>query len=238
MNRILLKCSVLDDSNVQRSITTDLIKSHPNLTLEAEFSNAADAKLYVENNELDLFFIAVEMTSGSCFEFLDSLANRPEVIFIASNTKFAFRAFEYDGIDYLQKPIKKDRFLYAVEKGILRNKITNEPEIELGDYIFVKSNLKKRKVYLNSLKYIQALGDYVKLITTDETFVVLSTMKSFENTLPSDDFKRIHKSYIVNLSKITRYNSKAVELDKEVLPLSRKRKSEFINSLNLRKAVF
>jgi DNA-binding LytR/AlgR family response regulator len=229
---------VLDESNVQRNVTTDLIKNHPNLTLEAEFNNATEAKQFVEDNEIDIFFIAVEMASGSCFEFLDVLTVKPEVIFIASDTKFAFRAFEYDGIDYLQRPIKKDRFLYAVEKGILRNKITNEPEIELGEFIFVKSNLKKRKVYLNSLKYIQALGDYVKLITNDETLVVLSTMKSFENSLPNEDFKRIHKSYIVNISKITRYNSKAVELEKEVLPLSRKRKSELINSLNLRKAVF
>jgi DNA-binding LytR/AlgR family response regulator len=227
----LLRCSILDDSNSHRSILTEFIKNHPNLILQCVFEDHSGARDYLEKHPEELLFIKIEMTQASGFEFLDNLSFNPDVIFIANETKSAFKAFEYSAIDYLQTPVKRDRFLYAVEKAILHQKIKNEPDIDLGDFIFVKSNLKKRKVYLNSLKYIQALGDYVKIITQEETLIILSTMKSFEKSLPNGKFRRIHKSYIVNIDLITKYNCKAVELCDEVLPLSRNRKTELINAL-------
>mgnify|MGYP006196112495 FL=1 len=96
----------------------------------------------------------------------------------------------------------------------------------------MKSNLKNRKVFLNKLKYIEALGDYVKFVTEKDTFVVLATMKSFENQLPPEQFLRIHKSYIVNLEKVERYNSKNIEIDKQQIPLSRHKKSNLIEALS------
>ncbi|MAD13213.1 MAG: DNA-binding response regulator, partial [Flavobacteriaceae bacterium] len=100
------------------------------------------------------------------------------------------------------------------------------------DFIFVKSNLKKRKVFLSELKYVEALGDYIKIITENDLLIVLSTMKSFETVLPKERFLRIHKSYIVNLSKVLRYNSKFVEIKQQQLPLSRNRKPELAEALN------
>ena len=102
-----------------------------------------------------------------------------------------------------------------------------------SEHIFVKSNLKKRKIYINEIKWIEALGDYVKLITNDKSFVILSTMKAFEKELPKKVFLRIHKSYIVNLKKVERYDSKHVEIEKIKLPLSRTRKSELIQALDI-----
>ena len=88
--------------------------------------------------------------------------------------------------------------------------------------------MKKRKIYINEIKWIEALGDYVKLITNDKSFVILSTMKAFENELPKNFFLRIHKSYIVNLKKVRRYDSKYVEIEKMKLPLSRTRKTNLV----------
>jgi DNA-binding LytR/AlgR family response regulator len=119
----------------------------------------------------------------------------------------------------LRKPITKERFLSSVHKAITNYKLKNDEGFDDEDFIFVKSNLKKRKVFLNELKYIEALGDYVKLVTDHESLVVLSTMKSFASLLPQDRFMRVHKSYIVNLDKVERYNSKTVEIEKERLPL-------------------
>ncbi|MCB0458029.1 MAG: response regulator transcription factor, partial [Flavobacteriaceae bacterium] len=141
------------------------------------------------------------------------------------------KAFDYDAVDYLRKPISKDRFLNAVHKAIINYKMKNEEGFDDEDFIFVKSNLKKRKVFLNELRYIEALGDYVKLVTEHDALVVLSTMKAFENLLPKERFLRIHKSYIVNLDKVEKYNSKVIELEKEQLPLSRNRKSELVEAL-------
>jgi len=100
-------------------------------------------------------------------------------------------------------------------------------------HIFIKSNLKKRKVYTKDIKWIEALGDYVRLITGNGSFVVLSTMKAFENELPSNKFLRIHKSYIINLKKVERYNSRFVEIENSQIPLSRNKKTALSQALEI-----
>jgi DNA-binding LytR/AlgR family response regulator len=100
------------------------------------------------------------------------------------------------------------------------------------EHIFVKSNLKKRKVVLSDIKWVEALGDYIKLVTDEANIVILSTMKAFENQLPADKFLRIHKSYIVNLERIEKYNSKNVEVGGRSIPLSRNKKSELAEALS------
>ncbi|WP_194850409.1 LytR/AlgR family response regulator transcription factor [Nonlabens antarcticus] len=232
MTDTLLKCFVVDDSSIQRLAIVKLIENHPNLKLIGEYSNAIETKTAIKDAGVDLIFLDVEMPILTGFDLLDDITEKPGVIFVTGQTKYAFKAFDYSAIDYLQKPIKKDRFLYAVERALLAHKMRTEMVEDKGEFIFVKSNLKKRKVYLKDLKFIQALGDYVKLITETESLVVLSTMKSFEKQLPPEDFLRIHKSYIVNLRRVEKFNSKAVELDSEVLPLSRNRKADLIEALS------
>ncbi|MDT0686509.1 LytR/AlgR family response regulator transcription factor [Autumnicola psychrophila] len=233
MEEILLKCAVVDDSSLQRLSIVKLIKDHPHLKLVAEYNNAIETKNGLLDNETDLIFLDIEMPILSGFELLDDLPNKPQIIFVTGKTKYAFKAFDYDAVDYIHKPVNKERFNNAVSKAINLFKLKHQnatPEDE--DFIFVKSNLKNRKVYLNRLKYIQALGDYVKFITEKDNFVVLATMKSFEKQLPSDRFLRIHKSYIVNLEKIERYNSKNIEIDKQKLPLSRHKKNNLVEALS------
>jgi DNA-binding LytR/AlgR family response regulator len=209
-----------------------MIEGHPNLRLVREFNSTMETKTALQQHTIDLLFLNIDMPGLNGFELLDNITEKPAVIFISDHTRHAYRAFGYAAIDYLLKPIKKENFLYAVERALLSQQNKTEMIKELGDFIFVKSNLKKRKVYLKELIYIQALGDYVKLITSNEILIVLSTMKSFENILPITDFLRIHKSYIVNLKKVEKFNSKTVELSKEVLPLSRNRKSQLVEALS------
>jgi two-component system LytT family response regulator len=209
-----------------------LIKNHPSLELIAEYSNAIEAKIGLATSEIDLVFLDIEMPILSGFALLDDLTLKPQIIFVTGKTKYAFKAFDYDAVDYLRKPISKERFLNAVHKAVSNFKMKNDESFDENDFIFVKSNLKKRKVFLNDLKYIEALGDYVKLVTENDSLIVLSTMKTFEAILPEDRFLRIHKSYIVNLDKVLRYNSKVIELEKQQLPLSRNRKSQLIEALS------
>lgn len=232
MEEIILKCAVVDDSNLQRLSIVKLIKDHSSLKLVAEYNNAIETKNGLLDTEVDLIFLDIEMPILSGFDLLDDLPNKPQIIFVTGKTKYAFKAFDYDAIDYLHKPISKERFLNAVAKSINLYKLKTEGmPVEDDNYIFVKSNLKNRKVYLSNLKYIEALGDYVKFVTEKENFIVLATMKSFEKQLPTDKFLRIHKSYIVNLDKIERYNSRNIEIDKQQIPLSRHKKTNLIEAL-------
>ncbi len=233
MEETLLKCAVVDDSSLQRLSLVKLIKDHPNLKLVAEYNNAIETKNGLLDTEVDLIFLDIEMPILTGFELLDDLPNKPQIIFVTGKTKYAFKAFDYDAVDYIHKPVNRERFNNAVSKAInLHNLKHNGTPIEDENFIFVKSNLKNRKVFLNKLKYIEALGDYVKFVTEKDTFVVLATMKSFENQLPPEQFLRIHKSYIVNLEKVERYNSKNIEIDKQQLPLSRHKKSNLIEALS------
>ena len=231
MDKFTLKCVIVDDSTLQRLSIVRLIDNHPSLNLVAEYNNAIEAKIGLTDQKVDLIFLDIEMPILSGFDLLDDLEDKPQVIFVTGKTKYAFKAFDYDAIDYLRKPISKERFLNAVHKAIANFRLKNEDDFDDGEFIFVKSNLKKRKVFLNDLRYIEALGDYVKLVTEHDALVVLSTMKAFEALLPGDRFLRIHKSYIVNIEKVERYNSKVIELDNEQLPLSRNRKADLVEAL-------
>ncbi|MBT4472259.1 LytTR family DNA-binding domain-containing protein [Flavobacteriaceae bacterium] len=231
MEKTILNCAVVDDSTLQRLSIVKLIENHQSLNLVAQYNNAIEAKEGIATSDIDLIFLDIEMPILSGFDLLDDLTAKPQIIFVTGKTKYAFKAFDYDAIDYLRKPISKERFLNAVHKAVTNYKLKNEEGFDEEDFIFVKSNLKKRKVFLNELRYIEALGDYVKMVTEHDSLVVLSTMKAFEALLPKDRFLRIHKSYIVNLDKVIRYNSKVIELEKEELPLSRNRKTDLVQAL-------
>ncbi len=232
MDKSILKCAIVDDSTLQRLSIIKLIENHPSLNLVAEYNNAIEAKMGLMNTAVDLIFLDIEMPILSGFDLLDDLTHKPQIIFVTGKTKYAFKAFNYDAVDYLRKPISKERFLNAVHKAITNYRLKNDDGFDDEDFIFVKSNLKKRKVFLNELRYIEALGDYVKLVTEHDALVVLSTMKAFEKLLPENRFLRIHKSYIINFDKVEKYNSKFIELeDDEQLPLSRNRKTQLVEAL-------
>lgn len=230
-----LNCVVVDDSAIQRLSIVKLVENHPSLNLVAEYSGALETKNSLNTHQVDLIFLDIEMPVLNGFELLDvlnKLNKKHQIIFVAGKTEYAFKAFNYDATDYLQKPITRERFNIAVEKALEQHRLTLDFKEEEGEYIFVKSNLKKRKVYIKDIKWIEALGDYVKLVTEENSLVVLSTMKAFEAELPEGKFLRIHKSYIVNLDKIDRFNSKNVEVGDYEIPLSRNKKTQLVDALN------
>ena len=229
---MILNCVVVDDSAIQRLSIVKLIEGNNNLNLIAEYSSALETKNGLNTHKVDLIFLDIEMPVLNGFELLDVLNNKPQIIFVTGKTEYAFKAFNYDATDYLQKPISRDRFTQAVEKAVEQHKLKQDYSQEEGEHIFVKSNLKKRKVYIKDIKWIEALGDYVKLVTEDTSLVVLSTMKAFEKELPEGKFLRIHKSYIVNMSKIKKVIGNHVVLERNVrVPIGRAYKEDFMKSI-------
>ena len=184
-----LNCVVVDDSSIQRMIIAKLVNNHPNLHLVGDFSNAIEAKNCMSVHTVDLIFLDIEMPVISGFDFLDGLKVKPQIIFITSKAEYAMKAFDYDATDYLQKPIALDRFNASVRRAMDFHMLKKENQEEEGEHIFIKSNLKKLKVYTNKIKWIEAYGDYVKVVTEEDSNLVLSTMKSFEKDLSKDKSK-------------------------------------------------
>jgi DNA-binding LytR/AlgR family response regulator len=226
-----LNCIVVDDSAVQRITITKLVNESTLLNLIGEFANALEAKICINNNALDLIFLDVEMPLISGFDLLDGLKTKPQIIFITSKADYALKAFDYEATDFLQKPISKERFLKAVKKATELHALRYDIPQEQGESIVIKSNLKKLKIYLSKIKWIEAYGDYIKVVTDDETHLVLSTMKGFEKELPEGKFIRVHKSFIINLSRVEKFNNKFIEIGTTKIPLSRNKKEEIVKAI-------
>jgi DNA-binding LytR/AlgR family response regulator len=230
MKTTKLRTIIVDDSSLQRMAVCKLINDHPNLNLVAEYKNGMEAYKNVEQNQIDLIFLDIEMPILNGFEFIESLSNIPQIILITGKPEYAVKAFDYDVTDYLLKPITKSRFASSVKKALFKNEKSTANRSD-EPHIYVNSNLKKVKVIVNDIKWIEGLGDYIKLVTVDANILVLSTMKSFIEKLPQEKFLRIHKSYIVNLERIEKFSSAKVEVEGKQIPLSRYKKLQLEEAL-------
>ena len=226
-----LNCVVVEDSSMQRMLISKLVNNHPGLRLIGEFSNAIEAKNCLTVKDVDLVFLDIEMPVINGFDFLDALKVKPQIIFVTAKAEYALKAFNYDATDYIQKPIALERFNASVKRATDFHLLKNENHIEDGDHIFIKSNLKKLKVFTSRIKWIEAYGDYVKVVTEEGSNLVLSTMKSFENDLSKEKFVRVHKSYIINIDKVESFNSKFAEIGVTKIPLSRNKKEDLVKAL-------
>lgn len=233
---MIINAIVIDPHALQRMDTVKKSNDHESINLLAEFNSCIEANEFLINTDVDLIFLEVDMPKINGFELLDiidaSNITAPEIIIISKNKDYAFKSYRYGVIDYLEKPLDKNLFDKSIEKLIKKLNLSKiKKQTKESQHIFVKSNLKKRKVFIRDIKWIEALGDYVKLITTNGSYVILSTMKAFENDLPAGKFLRIHKSYIINLKRIERYNSRFVEIDNYQIPLSRNKKNHLTQAL-------
>ena len=225
------KWLLCEESKARNLLKIILEESCPEIIEIYESEDLPSGVKSIHKYDPDIVFLDVEMPIISGFDLLEALENPPQVILITGKPDYALKAFDYDVTDYLHKPITLARFEASVKRAVSKYEQINRVD-EDEEHIFVKSNLKKRKVILNDIKWIEALGDYVKVVTEENSLVVLSTMKAFEKELPEGKFLRIHKSYIVNLDKIDRFNSKNVEVGAYEIPLSRNKKTQLVDALN------
>jgi DNA-binding LytR/AlgR family response regulator len=213
---------------VQRESIRNCVDKVSDLQLVGSYSNAIEARLFLQKREVDLIFLDVEMPEMSGLEFLENFKDVPQVIMITSNKDYAFKAFEFDVTDYLSKPVDMDRFSSAVQR--VRYYEENLKRQKKEDHIFVKSDGILVKIKTNDIYYVEAMGDYIKVHTPEKRHVVHSTMKAFVAKLP-EDFVRTHKSYIVNLHHIDKVEENTVYLKDEELPVSRNNRRPLIEKV-------
>ena len=158
---------------------------------------------------------------------MDQLKDDIEIILLTKTPMDAIKSYEKGYIDCLLKPVSKDRFKNSIDRLINRFELLRIIREKKEYIVHFKCNFKSEKLQANNIRWIEAMGDYVKVVTENKNYMVLSTMKSFLNKLPKNQFIRIHKSYIVNLKKVINFTTTNVNTDGEMLPLSRKQKSIF-----------
>jgi len=224
-----MKCIVVDDDPVQREAIKSCISKVSDLDLVGVYPNAIEARLGLQKREVDLIFLDVEMPEMSGLEFLASFKDVPQVIMVTAKKHYAFEAYEYDVTDYISKPIDMDRFSSAVQRARYYEENLKKQEVE--NSLFIKSDGVLVKLNTEDILYVEALGDYIKVVTAEKRHIVHSTMKAFVAKLP-ENFLRVHKSHIVNLDKVIKVEDNHVFLGEYEIPVSRNNKKLLLERIN------
>lgn len=217
-----LRCIITDDEPVARKIIREFIGQVPYLGLSGEFENVQKTDAFLTTQPADILFLDIEMPGITGLQYLRKATVHPLVILTTAYPDYALEGYELDIIDYLLKPIAYERFLKAVQKA--KDYLNMR---EAGDtaatfpWIFVKSEKRIEKIELKNILYIESLGNYVIIHTESKNMITYLTLKSLEQKLPSNEFIKIHHSFIVNLSKVNSIEDNQVRIDKKLIPISR-----------------
>ena len=230
-----MTCLIVDDNKIARMAMKQLVAQTTSLELVAECTDAMEAYNYLNSTPIDLLLLDIEMPGMTGLELTKNLGNKkPLIIFTTAKTDYAVEAFELNVVDYLVKPITPARFIQAVERAneaIASNK--EEVKVEKKDFIFIKDNGTLKKINMEDILFLEAMGDYVKVHTPQKFHVVHSTLKSIEEKLPEDKFVRVHRSYIVALSKIDYIQEGIIYIAKTAIPIADTYRTTLNKKLNL-----
>lgn len=225
-----IKCLVVDDEPLARNLLSDYVKKVPFLTLVATAENALEAMKVLREDTIDLIFLDIQMPELTGINMLKALQQKPMVILTTAYSDYALESYELDVVDYLLKPITIERFLKGVEKvsNRLREMDTPAtPQAQPPAFFFVKDGTRLVKVMLEDILYVEGLKDYVTIHTPNQKIVSLQRLKALEDQLPSEQFIRIHNSYIISLHAISAIHKGDVQIGTVRLPISDSYKKSF-----------
>lgn len=229
-----ITCAVIDDEPIARDILEDFISQDERLLMLGNYKNAKEALKGITTQPVELVFLDINMPGLTGFQFLKTMTNPPAVIFTTAYREHAMEGFDANAIDYLLKPIAIERFLLSVNKAwkFLRPAFTEAASDsvvkENGDFFFVKADGGLVKIFFDEILFIEALKEYVKIVTKVKSVITYHTISGLEEKLPAGKFYRIHRSYIVNIKAIASIEGFTVKIDKHELPISRNERDAFV----------
>ncbi len=232
---------IVDDEMTARQIVRGLCRQVPGIEIVEEFSDAIQALKFMNHQEIDLIFLDIHMPGLTGIDFIQTLKHPPRIVLTTSDTHFAIEAYEYPFVvDYLVKPIKQERFLKMLDRlEIHRNalhvgtKATGVPSDSGNEDLYVNIDRRLIKIRFDDLLWIEAKGDYIVIKTDKEEIKVHSTLKKIKEKLPAVRFIQIHRSYIINHTRIIDIQDNSVLIDRKVIPISRSNRPELMQRLNL-----
>ncbi|MBS1529788.1 MAG: response regulator transcription factor [Bacteroidetes bacterium] len=238
----MIRCLVVDDEPLALHILEDYIAKMPFLELVKSTTNPIEALQLVQAGGIDLVFLDVQMPELTGIQFLRIANGKTKVILTTAYPQYALEGYELDVIDYLLKPIAFDRFYKSVQKAqaIIQPTAKTETKQEqsasqndfLSDFIFVKTEHKIQKVYLNDILFIEGLKDYISIFTPAERIITLQNMKKMEDALPEKHFIRVHKSYIVSINKIDSIERSRIFIGDKIIPVGDTYRDEFFKIID------
>jgi DNA-binding LytR/AlgR family response regulator len=218
----LIKCIIIEDERLAQDVIKNHLQKAGRFHLVGTYRNALDAKEALEKEEVDLIFLDIQLPGMTGLAFLRSLSNPPLVVFTTSYPEYALESYEFNVIDYLVKPVSFERFSKTINK-IVDGNIFRLPGDEIKpfsrEHIFIRSNSKFFRISFSDIIYIEGMKDYLKIHTVEHVIITHQTMSEMEKIVPSNQFIRIHKSYIVAVAHIKAVFGNSVDMEKALLPI-------------------
>ncbi|MBE8720791.1 LytR/AlgR family response regulator transcription factor [Sphingobacterium pedocola] len=212
----MIKAIAIDDEPIALEIISTLAEKVPFVELEATFFNALEALEYLNNNKIDLLFLDIKMPDISGIEFYNSLVRKPLLVFTTAYSEHAVTGFELEATDYLLKPFTFTRLLKACNKApaTLQNYRNNVPS-----FILIKDGYDVVKILLEEILFVEATGNYMKYVLTDKEILTRSTIKETIESLPKELFVQVHRSFVINTSKIEKIERHQIRILRYIIPV-------------------
>jgi len=222
----MIRCVIIDDEPAAREILTSYVNKVSALELMETFSSSLAAREYLKENETDLLLLDIEMPHLTGIELLNSLPKPPEVIFTTAYSEYAIDGYELSVIDYLLKPISMERFLKAIDKAEKKLEHQNTQ----NNCFKVKADGRIYQLPHEEILFAESMGDYITIYTQEKKITFYQTMKSLNQSLPSQEYERVHKSYLVRLSAIEYLEGNQIKIGEHTIPIGKTFKEKFMKS--------
>lgn len=231
-----MNCIIVADKSGQK-ILEDFVKKLSSLILSGTYSDSkAFREQLLQKQDIDLIFLDIDISGNDILDFISGLDYQPNIIIVSSGDKDALKAFDFNAVDYMLKPLTFVRFCKAIDKAI-RYYSKKETGSTVDNEIFIKKGSTLVKLKLKDIIYVEALENYIILNTRDGKYTIHFTMKAIENQLPSGIFSRVHRSFIVNRGMIQAIKDSFLELavgdDKKLIPVGNSFRDQLLNGINL-----
>ncbi len=223
-----LNCLIIDDEPIAREGILDYCNEISSLNVVALCKNVFQANHFLENNQIDLIFLDINMPLVSGIDWLKDLKNSPSIIMTTAYEEYALESFEYNVLDYLVKPISFERFLKAVNK--VNHYYDSDTENKV---LFLKSKKQLKKIRMIDILFVEAMQNYIKVVTLEEIIITHISLKSFKDQLPEDNFIQTHKSYIVSKYKVDKITENQIIIGDYKIPISIRLRKAILNSFNI-----
>ena len=234
-----LSCIIVEDIQIAADFLRKFCEKSDLVEVKGHFLNVSDALEYLDRERVDLLFLDVEMPGANGFELLDRLTYSPMIILTTSKTEYAFNAFQYHVNDYLKKPFTYKRFIEAIGK-LQQQPAETLPAQQLPsalqadtEFLFIKADDKLIKVRKDDILFLESMRDYVKFVTPSKNYMTYSTLKNMEEKLNGQTFLKVHRSYIVNLSKIDDIRGNTIYILGNQIPIGKGHKEDLEARLNI-----
>ena len=231
-------CIIVEDIQIAADFLRKFCEKSELIEVKGHFLNAEDALEFLDEHKVDLIFLDIEMPGASGFELLDRLTYSPRIVLTTSKTEYAFDAFQYNVTDYLKKPFTYKRFLEAIQKiqavtpGQTMPSAATPPSADM-EFLFIKAEDKLIKIKKDDILFLESMRDYVKFVTAGKSYITYSTLKNMEEKLIGQNFLKVHRSYIVNITKIEDIRGNTIYVQGSQIPVGKAHKDELVGRLNI-----